>query len=184
MTATLQITDVPYKEDRFIWPVLQDLANCLCLELAASDLPELCFCGLQAGSTATDEMGDGSMGQAWVRVVRIYPSASFPAPVSNTASAASARSCDVGLAAEVEVGVMRCAPPPSDDGTVPPTEDEWWEATRLQMADMAAMHRAIRCCASKSDHVELGTYTPSGPAGGVVGGTWQAFLAESTNRRR
>lgn len=36
---------------------------------------------------------------------------------------------------------------------------------------MRALHQAIVCC--DLDPVVLGTYTPVGPQGGLVGGYWQ-----------
>lgn len=163
---------VDYRQDITIWPVLQNLVNCLCIELATSGLPELCFCGLLVGASATDQMGDGALGQAWVRLVTAYPSTAFP-----TQTTIARGSCSASLAAEVEIGVLRCAPT-SSDGSEPPSESDWWESGRLQMADMAAVRRAIRCCDSGAELVVLGSYTPTGPQGGTVGGVWQVFVAE------
>jgi hypothetical protein len=56
-----------------------------------------------------------------------------------------------------------------------PTAEQQFEATRLQMADMQAMRRAIQCCLAKDKHV-LGAYTPIGPDGNAVGGTWTVSI--------
>ena len=50
-----------------------------------------------------------------------------------------------------------------------------------QMADMAAMRRAIVCCNGDFDDIILGQYTPLGPAGGVYGGTVDAEHARVRN---
>lgn len=161
-----------FRLDRAIWPVVEAMSVCLCSTLAESGLDDLCFCGVFPGQQAYDQMGDGQAGQAWVRVVRIYPSNTFP-----QIEQAPRRSCSADLVVELELSVMRCAPMPTDAGRIPPTMSQQWDATRLQMADMAAMQRAVQCCYADSDLVLLGNYTPSGPAGGVVGGAWQVYVS-------
>jgi hypothetical protein len=49
---------------------------------------------------------------------------------------------------------------------------------------MAAMLRAIECCLGNASAkgVALGAYTPVGPEGAVVGGTWQVTVAEGVVR--
>ena len=159
--------------DQAIWPVVEAMSVCLCSTLNDAGLGDnLCFCGIFPGAQAYDQMGEGTAGQAWVRVVRIYPSNTFPQIEQNPR-----RSCGSDLAVELEIGVLRCAPMPTDAGRIPPTMSAQWDATRLQMADMAAMQRAVQCCYSDSDLVMLGNYTPAGPTGGVVGGTWQVFVS-------
>lgn len=184
MTALASVPGAAYRQDISLWPILERLADCLCVQLAEADLPDLCFCGLLAGATVSDQMGDGTEGQAWVRVLQIYPSVAFPAPIANTASAMAGRSCDSGLAASVEMGVLRCSPvSDSNDGLTPPSADAWWEATRLQMADMAVMRRAVQCCDNGTELLMLGAYNPVGPAGGVVGGNWQLYIGEQDGPR-
>jgi hypothetical protein len=63
-----------------------------------------------------------------------------------------------------------------------PSVDDQLSATRTQMAEMAAMRRAIRCCmAADEDGKEisyaLGVYTPAGPEGGCVGGGWSVIVS-------
>lgn len=165
---------VPYLQDSSIWPAVESMAACLCSELDASDLPPTCFCGIMPGSIALDYVdADSGLGMAWVRVVAVYPSTQFPQQETRARS-----SCAAGLAAELEIGVARCAPQPTDQGLTPPTMEQQWEASRLQMADMAAVQRAVQCCYSDSDLVLLGRWTPLGPQGGVLGGTWQVYVSE------
>lgn len=160
-----------FADDYALWPALMELTTCLCAEVANAGLPELCFCGLVPGDTvAWDYIGDTGQGMAWVRLMNIYPSAAFPAVDSTLRS-----SCASPLAAQVEMGILRCAPSPDSDGT-PPSMAAQWEATRLQLADMAAMYAAVRCCYDRQENMVLGQYNPAGPEGGVVGGTWQVWL--------
>lgn len=166
MTA---LADAPtYTPDGVIWPGLDQLATCLCEELIRSGLPELCFCGVVAGTPALD-LTDEDKGMAWVRLLQVYPSTTFPQPTSTPSS------CTAPLVAQVEIGVMRCFPAAMDVEHLP-TEQEQWDAARLQQADMMAMYRAIQCCYKKFDEFSIGAYTPLGPDGGLVGGTWQVFL--------
>ena len=156
-------------EDTVAWPLLADLSQCLCDQLAAASDRKLCFCGVVTG-----EQVDGSLagydgctgGMAWVRVTNIFPSTTFPNPDLLTG-------CSTLLAVEVEVGTLR--PMVIPRGRKLPSVGDLAVATQQAMSDMAAMHRAIACCASSSsvDFVyQLGNYLPIGPEGGLVGGTW------------
>lgn len=161
-----------FADDSALWPAIVDLTTCLCSSVEDAGLPSMCFCGLVPGeSVAWDYISESGEGMAWVRVMNIYPSAAFPAADTTLRS-----SCASPLAAQVEMGILRCAPMPDDDGT-PPSMAAQWEATRLQMADMRAMYSAIRCCYDRQEHMVLGQYNPLGPQGGVFGATWQVWLA-------
>jgi hypothetical protein len=35
----------------------------------------------------------------------------------------------------------------------------------------------MRCCYDKQEHMVIGQYTPVGPEGGIVGGTFQLWLS-------
>jgi hypothetical protein len=64
------------------------------------------------------------------------------------------------------------------DGT-PPGFDVQFETTRVQLAAMSSMRKAILCCfPGYHADVVLGLYVPMGPQGGVVGGTWSISVAE------
>lgn len=151
-----------YTEDDVIWPLMVQLSQCLCEEIEARGLlPGDCFCGILPGDQAT---WDYSTGMAWVRLVDSYPSTVFP-----TANTTPRASCSASLVATLEVGLLQCAPQMGPDGS-PPTQAEQFEAARLQIAGMRAMQQAIACC--DLPIVTLGSYTPNGPLGGLVGGTW------------
>lgn len=156
-----------YTPDTAIWPGLAELSACLCAEIVRSNLPKTCFCGVVAGEPAFDVTEEDD-GFAWVRLIQVYPSASFPDP------AIDGRSCAYPLVAEVEIGLMYCFPA-AKAGDIP-TVEEQWEAARLQAAGMAALRRAIECCYRKAGEFALGTYTAVGPDGGFVGGTWTVFF--------
>lgn len=156
-----------FTPDAQVWPLLTDLASCLCREITDAGLPEPCFCGVLPGAqVALDyctSCDDGRCGMAWTRLAAILPVLSeTPVP----------RRCQVGLVISIEAGVVRCAPMPDDDGN-PPSMAEQFEATALQMADQAAIQRALLCCSGIEAPV-LGAYQPLGPLGGCVGGSWTA----------
>lgn len=169
------------REDTTVYPVMIELAACLCAEIAASELPTPCFCGVLPGSTVSlDYCGGDSCegecgGQAWVRPVDIYPSAVFPNPdVTPT-------NCNSPLAFRLEVGIGRCVPMGHNNpvgGYTPPTVDEQLAAARLQMADMAAMRRAIQCCMAGNENLDyvLESYTPLIPQGGCGGGSFTVVI--------
>jgi hypothetical protein len=162
-------------EDTLIYPRLVELAACLCEEITRSGLfagQELCFCGLQFGDQVPIDLleskGVGS-GVAWVRMDNVFPSTSFPNPDSGDGS------CSTLLAYEIEVAIARCVPVLDRNGK-PPGVDATLQAARMQLADMAAMRRAISCCFTNSDiDYTLVQYNPIPVSGGVGGGFWQVI---------
>lgn len=172
------MTNVPdFREDTVIMPVLSELATCLCEEIVASGLPETCFCGIYPGGEVPFDhcvnCGQTKCGQAWVRLVTVYPSSAFPQQDEGIDGGL----CSSPLAFRVEVGILRCAPMPDQKGN-PPGVEENYGAAFLQMADMQAMRRAMECCLgdSKRRHF-VENYTPV-TAGGCVGGIWTMVLPE------
>lgn len=161
--------------DPVIWPLLTELASCLCQQITDSGLPEPCFCAILPGAEVAFDYCEpcegGACGQAWVRLDSLYPSAVFPAPdVEGT--------CASLLAISVQVGIVRCAPVAGDDGGPPGLADQL-DTAQLQVADALAIRRAVLCC-GLSLHREhaLGPYQPVGPLGGCVGGAWTATFSE------
>lgn len=141
------------------------LQQCVCEEIEKRGLPSVCFCGVVPGSTAVLDFAEEGM--AWVRLNTAAPSIVFPSQDQ------SLRSCGAPLAYQFEVGIVRCAPTLDDDGS-PPTLEEQFEATRLQMADMEAIRAAIQCCLPNASKI-LNSYTPYGPQGGALGGWWTVY---------
>lgn len=147
---------------------LSDLLACLCTEVTA--VQPVCSCSILPGlDVAWDYCGEcgDKCGQAWLRVIRMFPYGVWPAP-------ALAANCQAPLAMEVEIGVVRCLPTLTESGDLPPIVDIEY-ATMIQIADMWAMLRAISCC--DSSYKSPQQYDVMGPQGGCVGGTWRAFLA-------
>lgn len=155
----------PY--DNRVFALLAEVATCLCAQIAADGLPDVCFCGVLPGEVTIADYAsecDAACGMAYVRMTSMYPSVAVGTPSEQ------AGNCATGLGIEVEVGILRCAPMPDSDGS-PPGADEQLAATQLQIADALAAWKAISCCQNNQDFL-LGTYTPVGPQGDVVGGFW------------
>lgn len=153
------------REDVSIWPALVRLSECLCAELGAMDGPGLCFCGVVHGDEIPldlmEKQGVGT-GLAWTLLVNGFPSTNFPDPDPTWLR-------NAGWAYVIELGVARCVP--IGTATKPPSVQERFNATRLQLADMAAMKRAIRCCfATSSADVAIADYQPIPTSGGIGGG--------------
>lgn len=168
------------REDTDVFPLLEELLDCVCREIVASDLPPVCRCELMPGTQVVlDFQGScgEACGQAWVRLVAIGAGAAFP----DIGTPELAR-CGTTLAAAIEVGISRCEPSGETLGQryTPPTAKDQHDAVRLYMADMAAMRRAVVCCfAEKYEDVvdvAMGVYSPLDSAGGAGGGAWQVFL--------
>lgn len=172
---------MPLREDTLAYPTLIRLSACLCQELEAAGGPELCYCGPTAGEIVLDYCGGGCAdqgcgGQAWVRFVDAYPSSVFPSADQALAN------CKSPFAYSLEIGVVRCAPlgKSGPGGFEPPTLGENVDAVRLQLADVAAMRRAIQCCFATGDtDYVMGPYTQvSVNGGGCLGGTFSAVVWE------
>jgi hypothetical protein len=169
MTATLDASTMV--EDRSLWPTIAALTACLCRQIVDDGLPVVCICSPMPGEIIATDYVTEDAGMAWVRMESGYPSTAFPAPSGIAA-------CDAPLAFGLELGIAYCAPMPDDEGN-PPSMNEQFDATRLQLAGMNTIRRAILCCfPSKARDVVLGTYQPLGPEGGVVGGFWSISVAE------
>jgi len=163
-----------FREDTIIYPTMIALSACLCTEIEDSGLPTPCACGPIVGSLVLDYCGtcaDGKCGgQAWVRLVDAFPSVVFPTPLTDL------NNCNAPLAYQLEVGIVRCKPVGTSSGVrgyVPPSTEQQVEALRLQLADMAAIRRAINCCFSSDvDDIDyiMGSYVPVSPDGDCLGG--------------
>lgn len=140
----------------------------LVVELRAEGTEELCATALYPGDGAPLDYAECG-GMLWVRLITAAPSASFPSPNGTVDN------CALTLAYQLEVGLMRPSPIPEQfAGGVPelPSDEEHTAATHAQMADMEAMYRAFKVAARDIEMVLVGSYTPTGPIGGTVGGAW------------
>lgn len=175
-----------FQEDELAWPVMIRLAACLETTLKARGLPSVCRNSIVPGPQAIIEScsngtcgGSDCGGQAWVRFVGEFPYTTFP-----TQDTTAAR-CNTARAFTLEVGIARCLPSGKANavgGFTPPTVQELVNATRLQMADKAAMVAAIQCCLGNDsdefgelDYV-LGQYQPMQIPGDCGGGVWNVVI--------
>ena len=179
---------MPYTEDVDLFPLMEELLDCLCTEITSSGLPAVCRCELMPGGSYvldfTPDHASMGNGQAWVRLVAA--GATFPGDVGDNQSPIILTTrCGTGLVYELEMGVSRCEPVgvTRNNKYTPPTAAEQHEAVRLYAADLAAMKRAVLCCFKDKlgDDVEigLGVYQPLQSEGGVGGGVWQVFVRRS-----
>lgn len=162
-------------DDDLALPVMDGLRVCLCAQLEDSPGGTVCSCTLVPGQRVPADFctcsGTGAgCGQAWVRLVRIFPYGTFPQQDIGL------QKCTGPLAATIELGVYRCLPTTGNAGQ-PPTPVAQVEATRVQLGDWQAMRRTLKCC-DILDHrmVSLGAYEPrsvGGCGGGVLTATIQ-----------
>lgn len=165
------------REDLLIYPAMVRLSGCLCAELVASELPTPCFCGVIPGTESNLDCGNckDGCGAAWVRLATGFPSSDFPI-ISNTL-----QNCGTPLAFQLEVGITRCFSPFADRSGNAPGVEENLRQTRLQLADMAAMRRAIACCFADVDtDYMLGPYLPLSFQGGCGGGFWTVYVGQES----
>lgn len=165
--------------DTIATPLLEQLLECLCEQLALTTAGPVCACCITTGQAVLDCCAcatSGTNGQAWVRVVRIYPSAPrFPAQMVDV------QRCPVtGLAVELELGAVRCSQQVTEDGSTPSCEAQLADA-EVVLDDAAAMRRALGCCFADGKVLVINQWQSFGPEGGCVGGfmtvTVQAFDA-------
>lgn len=168
-----------FTEDSLAWPIMVKLVACLESTLVERGLPGVCRATVVPGPLAVIEAcGNGNCdgtcgGQAWVRFNLEFPYTQFP-----TQDTLAAR-CGTSRAFQLEVGIARCLPVGKANaigGFTPPTVQQMVDATRLQMADKAAMVAAIECCLADADDFGLdyvlGQYQPMQVQGDCGGGTW------------
>ena len=152
-----------------IQTILNSLAACLCAQIEADGSPKTCFCGVIPGATAVQEYGtdcDNLDGMAWVRLALTYPSSAVGVQSQQVGN------CSVGIGVDIEVGIMRTIPMDAL-----PDEAELLAANQQQVKDVLTIRKAIACCPDlHSKDFILGSYTPSGPLGGLVGGAWTVHV--------
>lgn len=177
--------DPEFMEDELAWPIMVKLVACLEQTLAARHLPGVCRASVVPGPQAVIEActnggacdGGECHGQAWVRFTAEYPYTAFPTQDTTAAK------CGTSRAFVLEVGIARCLPTGRANGVggyTPPTMQKMVEATRLQMADKAAMIAAIECCLKDADDRDLdyvlGQYQPMQIPGDCGGGVWTVTI--------
>lgn len=171
------MADPTQPDDHSIWPVLSELAACLCNMMAEAGTSG-CFCGILAGPNQEipiDSDGCDNCGAGYVRLESAYPSTiQFPEQDQQA-------TCRAVMAFPVTVGIVRCAPVGDSLGN-PPEPKELNAFARQVFADMALIRRAIACCLvdDKFEDIEyvMGEYTQRLVEGGTGGGEWQLTIRE------
>jgi hypothetical protein len=151
------------------------LLACLVVALRDKGGEEVCSTAVYHGDSVTLDYADCG-GMAWVRLVGTGPSQSFPAITSDL------NSCGASLAHTFELGVMRAAPLAqallAGAGVDLPDDAENSAAASLALDDMEAMWDAIRAARQDIELLVPGSYTPVGPTGGSLGGTWSVTVGD------
>jgi hypothetical protein len=136
---------------------------------------EVCSTAIYHGDSVTLDYADCG-GMAWVRLVSTGPSRNFPSVISDL------NACGASLAHTFELGVMRAAPLATallaGSGVDLPDDAENTEAAALALDDMEALWAAIQMAAQDIELLVPGTYTPVGPTGGSLGGTWSVTVGD------
>jgi hypothetical protein len=163
-------------EDTEIYPVMISLSACAVESLAKSGLPAADFVTVQPGLTPVqDYVGNGkSCSEIIINMLNSFPANPFPNPDQSA-------TCASELAYQLQIGLFRCAAPMggTKQSPKPPTPAEQLNSTRQHLADMAAMKRAIACCMGReSRSYVLQGFTPYGPSGNVVGGSWTFLVGQ------
>ena len=169
-----------YVEDFIAWPVMIQMAACLESTVLERGLPALCRSNPVPGPLAVIEAcscSDNCKGMGWVRLVEEYPSSQFPSADQDGGK------CGSPMAFTLEVGIARCLHTGSVNKVTgnftPPSVENLMDDVRLQMADKAAMLRAIQCCLTQDGNdnsYSLGAYGPMQATGDCAGGYWTVTI--------
>jgi hypothetical protein len=162
--------------DNLVAPLLVELRDCVCAQLATTPVGPVCRCMIVHNFTLPPMDGcdctcaPAGRGDGWVRLVRLEPEISL--------NLASPTVCPTGWQAIIELGVYRCVPLTEDGAALP--EREVTDLALDMLADMNALIRVLGCCnALKDRDVGVEFWQPVGPAGGCAGGTLQIRVALS-----
>lgn len=146
-----------------------EIATCLCAQIIEDGSPEPCFCGIVPGAAAVADFAesctDGRCGMAYVRLTSTYPATQVGINDLEPGN------CNKSTGFDLEIGIMRCFELEPDGGPLSP--EDLMVATEQQIKDAETMRRAIDCCdaVGSRDYI-LGLYTPFGPDGAILGGSW------------
>lgn len=167
------------RADTLAMPILQELLDCLKEEIRESELDaddDICFVSAVPGAEVAFDYD--CSGMAWVKLNNAFPTNNFPIPFDPSLGP----NAGVGIAFQVEVGMIHGVVGIDESGRIPDADD-MLAATERQMAEMAAMHRAITCClaghvwpAGRELTYAITDYLPNGPEGGMVGGSWNIVV--------
>ena len=153
-----------------VFRFLDDLAICLQAQMEVDGVPDVCFAGVIPGDTPYADMAKvgncgRKCGMAWVRLDSLYP-AEAPG-----VQKAVPNNCSARIGFDVEIGILRCIKIPERGKPWP--ADLTHKSSDLQARDAMTMWRAVECCSSIDPQDRLlNIYSPMGPLGDLVGGSW------------
>ena len=127
---------------------------------------------LADGLVAWDDPCDG---MCWVRLIRLYPSWRFPIPDNLL------QPCPIRVAAELECGVLRCAPGMHEGASPFPTPEELNASAVVLLADAQAVMAALLAFIANTLDGDglIASVSPVGPEGQGVG-TLAVFTLDVT----
>lgn len=148
----------------------QEILDCACsaLEKTACGCP--CHAFVASGAVVFDRCCDD--GQLWVGIDRIYAYGNFPAP-------AGVATCMQPLAADLTIGILRCAPTMNDQGEPPTAEVLTLSAAQVH-EDGYVLMNGVMCCLAEHARARpfvIGSQRPIGPQGGCVGSELKITVA-------
>lgn len=156
-----------FVEDSIAWADLVGLSDALAAELVRRQLPTLTENLVLAGAAVSLDYIEGpTSGFSFARLGSGFQTNQFPFPQQTYVPGAGLQ-----IARQFELGIARGITLPEDGS--PMTRDEWFEVSRLAMADMNAIAATI--CSyfgSRAIPFVVSNWIPLGPDGGVVGGSW------------
>lgn len=156
------------------YSIMTEIASCLCSEIRKCNETDgdVCFCGILPGDGVVLQGSDDcdACGMAWVRLISAFPSKGVGQQQQIPGN------CSLAFTLAIEIGIARCVEWGDPEGELP-SDGELLEQTRVQLSDMKKMIRALRCCSDLDDKSYiLQPYTPIGPLGGMLGGTFQILI--------
>jgi hypothetical protein len=166
-----------YTPDRRVTPNLVALAGCVGQKLEESGI-FTCWGGVVSGD-GLDLSEIGTDGAAWwVRLANLTVAA--PGGQGN-----GTVTCKPVMLANVGVGYATCYPIDEEGKALSP--EQQLHLSDLVHAAMMALYRGMACCDWHQGDTGLGqvtvvTWTPQGPAGGVLGGEWLLQFEILSNR--
>ncbi|MFI5493589.1 hypothetical protein [Actinoplanes sp. NPDC051859] len=159
----------PVTADEVAWPIATGLRSLLRAALADAVGGAPASCAVVPGRDVA--IDDCCAGQAWVRIVRVYPTTAAEFP--NPRGTAVGDGCDDGVSWAVELGAgsARCAPSADDYGN-PPADELLEDAARTLADDAARIRRSVLRDLRRVDGVDevfMAEQSSVGPSGGCVG---------------
>lgn len=154
---------------RTYFEIAESILDCACQALAEQEEPWEGTCCVHPGQVAFDSCCEDG-GQAWARVVKVFPTARFPMQDSS----ADPSTCQTAWSIELEIGVLRCVCFDMCDCEV--TQ----ENARKVYGDAEAVLRGIQCCFEGGfcgglDY-RISEQTIIGPEGGCGGSKVTLFV--------